>query len=68
MTEEDAEKGAAGDDLQKPLVHEGAPPGRPDDGNESADDKVEVHEPGGARTPRAPVEGERVAPGSSDPE
>jgi hypothetical protein len=68
VAEKDAEQeGAAGDDLQKPLVHEGAPAGRPDDGNEAADDKVEVHEPGGAPSPRAP-EAERVAPGSSDPE
>ncbi len=39
------------DDLQRPIVHEGAPSGH-HDGNEVADDRVEVVEPDGSITPR----------------
>jgi hypothetical protein len=39
------------EDLQTPLVHEGAP-SEQYDGNEDADDRVEVVEPDGHTTPR----------------
>jgi hypothetical protein len=39
------------DDLQHPIIHEGAPP-ESYDGNEGADELVEVVEPDGKVTPR----------------
>jgi hypothetical protein len=48
------------DDLQSPLVHEGAP-SEHHDGNEDADDLVEVVEPDGQTTPRVANEGGRSA-------
>ena len=60
------------DDLQSPLIHEGAR-AEQYDGNEAADDKVEVVEPDGRPSPRVPnLEGrspegdEPVAPSPPD--
>jgi hypothetical protein len=41
------------DDLQRPLEHEGAP-SEQHDGNEDADDRVEVVNPDGTTAPRVP--------------
>jgi hypothetical protein len=41
------------DDLQRPLEHEGAP-AEQHDGNEDADDLVEVINPDGTTAPRVP--------------
>jgi hypothetical protein len=41
------------DDLQRPLEHEGAP-SEQYDGNEDADDRVEVLNPDGTVAPRVP--------------
>ena len=40
------------DDLQSPLIHEGAHPDDRDS-NESADDKVDILQPDGSEAPRA---------------
>ena len=55
MTDRDAAGGESEerDDLQSPLVHDGAPPQR-HDGNEDADDRVEVLDPDGKPAPRVP--------------
>jgi hypothetical protein len=54
------------DDLQNPITHEGAPAER-HDGNEAADDRVEVVEPDGDITPRLPNKGGRTPPEDEDP-
>jgi hypothetical protein len=53
------------DDLQRPLEHEGAPSERYD-GNEGADDRVEVLNPDGTVAPRVPNRAGRSA--EEDPE
>jgi hypothetical protein len=54
------------DDLQSPLVHEGAPTEH-HDGNEDADDLVEVVEPDGDTTPRVANRGGRSVESDDTP-